>query len=289
MKAIIYKGDDEKNKIVFNKNPAGEWILENKFGIKAKKELVAGLIKDLADLKGEVRAESKLVFGDFAIGDSEGAHIILEADAGKPLIHLVFALSRPNWGKNFVRLEGSEKIVLINEDILSSLGLYAKDAKLDDKNFADFKLFSFDSKAIQKIGVTLNKIPLVLVKKDSSDKNIPAVWSFNGMRPKEEIDAAKVDEFLTSISNMSAQDAVDPNLNIYGFNQALLSVVLEDSQAVKAAHMEVGAYLPAEKVYYVKILPQNQAFKVSESLIQNLKKDKTYFLTPKNTKKNKSR
>lgn len=286
VKTIIYKGDDEKNKIVLSKNSAGEWILENKFGIKAKKELINGLIKDLVDLKGEVRAQVKSVFSDFVINDSEGVHIVLEADAGKTLKHLVFGLLRPNWGKNFVRLQESEKVVLIKKDILSRFGLYTKDAKLDDKNFADLKMFSFDSKVIQKIELNVKKTALVLIKKDVPDKNAPAVWSLIGARPKEEIDTAKVDEFLRNISDMSAEDAVDPNQQgIYGFDKAFLNVILEDLEAAKIVQIEVGAYLPAEKVYYVLTLLQNQAFKVPESFIQNLTKDKTYFLKPKGTQK----
>lgn len=289
-KTIIYKGDNEKNKIVLSKNSAGEWALENKFGIKAKKEFIDGLIKDLVDLKGEVRAETKSVFSDFLINNSEGVHIVFEADAEKVLKHLVFGLSRPNWGKNFVRLQESEKVVLIKKDILSRLGIYDKGAELDNKNFADLKMFSFDSKAVRKIELNAKKAAVVLIKKDEPDRNAPVVWRLIGARLKEEIDTAKVDEFLRNISNMSALDAVDPaQQGIYGFDAAFLNVILEGPEAAKLAQIEVGAYLPAEKVYYVLILPQNQTFKVQESFIQNLTKDKTYFLKTKDTKNNKPR
>ena len=42
-----------------------------------------------------------------------------------------------------------------------------------------------------------------------------------------------------------------------------------------------------EKAYYVKITPENQVFKVPEQAIQNIRKDKNYFLKEKTPKLNK--
>jgi hypothetical protein len=283
---VVYKGDDEKIKIVLVKNPEGVWILESKYGIKAKKASVDNLLKELKGLKGEVRAESKDLFADFKIEDSKALHILIEAGTGNIINHLVVSFLKPDWNKTFVRQGKSEKVVLVNKDILSLFNLYSKEAKLDDTYFADLKLFAFETKQIQKIELVSDKEQLIF-KKSQPEGSANPVWNFEpALAQGEEIDTSKVDELLRNISNIYAKEILDPSLTTYGLDTPSLKVTLQDPEGKIAAQMEVGKYLESEKAYYVRVIPANLVFKVTDFYIQNLKKERASFLKPKETKKN---
>lgn len=278
-KITIYRGDDEKNKIILLKDDTDNWRIENKFNVKARKENVENLLKDLSGLKGELRAESKSVFGDFHLEDAQGIHIILEAQEAKTLAHIIVSADKPGSDSSFLRLKDSEKIILAPKDIPGRLNIYNKEAKLDNNYFADFKLLSFDPKKIEKIETARKgKNILTLVKKKESDNKY--VWDFEPAVKKAEIDPGKIDSFLQNASNIFAQDALDPGLIDYGFGQDNFSLAFETDEK-KTLAIEVGNYLEKEKAYYVKITPENQVFKVPEYAIQNIKKDKNYFLKEK--------
>ena len=278
-KITIYRGDDEKNKIILLKDNTDNWRIENKFNVKARKENVENLLKDLSDLKGELRAESKSVFGDFYLEDAQGIHIILEAQDAKTLAHIIVSPDKPGWDSSFLRLKDSEKIILAPKDIPGRLNIYNKEAKLDNNYFADFKLLSFDPKKIEKIETARKgKNLFTLVKKKESDAKYN--WDFEPAVKKVEIDSGKIDSFLQNASNIFAQDSLDPSLTDYGFGQDNFNLALETDEK-KTLAIEVGNYMEKEKAYYVKITPENQVFKVPEQAIQNIRKDKNYFLKEK--------
>jgi len=278
-KIVVYKGDDLNNKLVLSKNVEGIWVIENKFGVKVQKSMVDELLKELKNLKGEIRAESKDVFSDFQIEDAKAVHIVLESDAGKTLSHLLVSFLKPEWNNSFVRIYDSAKIVLVDKNILSFLNLYDKDAKLDSASLMDLKMFDFDTKQVVKIELNINKVSVVLKKGESENK---AIWSIEPAQAKnEEVDSAMLDEFLQNISNMYAKEVCDPGLTIYGFEQPLLQIILEDAQGEKPVQLAVGSYIDSEKVYYVKVSPSNPVFKVPEVNIQKVKRDRGYFLKAK--------
>ncbi|MDD5080228.1 MAG: hypothetical protein PHH68_07930 [Candidatus Omnitrophica bacterium] len=130
-RVIAYKGSDEANKVIISRNSEGVWMLDEKTGIKARKEAIDNLFSLLKGLKGEVRAQTKEVFSDFQIDDQSGLHLILEQEGGKALKHLVVSFLQPGWNKNFIRLFDSQKVVLVSRNIPAIFGLYGKNTKLD--------------------------------------------------------------------------------------------------------------------------------------------------------------
>jgi len=290
-KITLYKGDDEKNKVIFTKDSAGAWRLASQFDVRAKKESIEGILNAAGDLKGQLRGESKEVFADFAIEDKDCAHIVIDDALGRPWYHLVVSFLRLDWDKTFVRLAGSQKVALVQRDILSSLNLYNKEGKLEYVNFADLKVCLFDAAKIQKIELAslINKTSKTLVlKKSAAKEGDPLVWNFQPPAAKgEDIDVSKVDEFLRNISNLYAKDVADPQGTGLGFDSPTLELTLEDSDGQGLFQLEVGKYVAAEKLYYLKSSSPDQVFKVSDADIQNLRKEKAYFLKPKETKKKK--
>jgi len=171
-RATLYKGFDISNKVVLKKSLAGNWILESRFGAPGRKDLVEGFLRELSDLKGELRVDSKELFGDFEIDDATGVHIILESEEGKVLKHLVVGLKRPSSNGNFVRVYDSNKVILVPNELLMRLAFFNKESPLSDNNFLDLKILAFDPREVNRIEVSGSfiKVPFVLVREESKDK-----------------------------------------------------------------------------------------------------------------------
>jgi len=276
-KITVYAGNKPDNKLVLLKDAQKGWILQNKFGVKAQKTQIDALLNNLNHLKGEIRAESKDVFADFQIEDSQSLHIVVELIGGKVLTHLLVSFLRVDWNKNFVRLADSQKISLVNKDFLMPFHLASKDAVLESSAFADYKLFLFEPKDISQITLVSQKNTVDIKKVTAADNN--KLWSIDEAKIKpEDIDQAKVETLLQNIANLNATDILDPSQNNYGFDSARLKLKLTDTKDAALAQMEVGNYLGQDKAFYVRLLPELSVFKVSEYYIQNMEHDKNYFL-----------
>ncbi|MCX5698773.1 MAG: DUF4340 domain-containing protein [Candidatus Omnitrophica bacterium] len=289
-KIIIYKGDDEKNKVILSRQNDEQWVLESKFGLRVKKEATDNLLNSLKDLKGELRADSKSVFGDFQIQDNQTAHLILSTAGNQPLTHLVVSFKSPNWKQNFVRVFNSDKIVLVDRNILFAIGLFDKTVKLDENYFADYRISPFDANSVNKIELMAGKKrSLALIKIAASDKNPGSVWNFEPADKKSLPDLAKVNEYLQNVTGLYAQDILDPALKSYGFERpvkVLKLSLLKDNQP-EQIQIEVGAFIKDKKAYYIRVMPQNQVFVVLEPSISNLIRDKSYFTVKANKTKKK--
>lgn len=130
-KIVVYKGEDESEKISFLKDKENNWNIEGMPQKKVKEGAVKGLFKELNNLKGEVRSQTKDIFADFGIEDKDALHLVLFTD-NQEFRHLVISYLKPEWGRNFVRLYGSQEVILVEKDILSSLGLWADRSSLAD-------------------------------------------------------------------------------------------------------------------------------------------------------------
>lgn len=138
-KVVLSKADDAGEKIVLRKDNANEWILESRVNTRARKDRVEALIKNVTELGGEIRSESKEVLKDFSLLESQAIQIQLRGAEDKVIASVLVSPLRPTGGLNFVRLADSDRVIVASPDILSTLGIYAKSDKLDDKLFADLQ------------------------------------------------------------------------------------------------------------------------------------------------------
>ncbi|MDO8662228.1 MAG: DUF4340 domain-containing protein [Candidatus Omnitrophota bacterium] len=282
-KIVIYVGDNEKDKITLVKQNNGEWVVENKFGVKARKDVVDGILNSLKGLKGEVRGDSKSVFSDFQILDTQGAHLILKGAQDKTLTHLVISFKKPNFNQNFVRLSDGENIVLTDRNILSMLGLFDKRAKPNANYFSDYKVFSFDPNAVVRIELKPAKKRSLVLSKAGGSVNL---WEFEPRSPRLKPDLSKIDEFLKNILGFQALDSLDPKLAKYGFDKPLMELKLSLLKDKKAEEIQVtiGSFIKDKNAYYARIMPKNQVLIIPDYLIKNINRDKSYFLKKKEKK-----
>lgn len=286
-KVTIYRGGSENDKIILSRQNDGQWIVETKYGVKARQDKVDNLLNSFKDLRGELRGESKSLFADFEILDNQSGHIILEGNKGNTLAHLVVSFKKPAFNQYFVRLAGSEKVILTERNILSASGIFDKTTPLNAGLFADYKIFSFDPASVNKITLTNSrKKALILVKEVSSKDKPEGVWRFEMPKTRKPLqpDPLKVNEFLQNASAIRALDSLDPALAAYGFDRPFTEATLDFSKDSKTPQIRIliGAHLKDRGGYYARIMPQNQVFFLSEPFVNNLNRDKTYFSVQKN-------
>lgn len=283
---LIYKGFDETDRIDLRKDAGGAWSVEDHFGVRAQAQAVKGLLDRLSNLRGELRANSKGVFEDFQIQDSEALHIVVEAEGGKVILHLLVSFLKADWDTNFVRLYDSDKVVHVHSNIMFSLGLFGKEMKLDYKQFAFMGLAEFDSADVERMTIVGAGQMIVLKRAKPVDDASSAAWEMTPPPAEdEEVDTTKVEEMMRAVRGINGFEVVDPSLDIYGLNNPQIRILLNDSMGANPIQVEIGNYIEPEKAYYARALPSKSVFKVSDAYIQNIRRDGKFFLKPKEVKK----
>ena len=284
-KMTVTKGDDQAGKVVFSKNSSGEWMVETPFLFRADKRTVESLLKKNVEIKGEVRAESKEVLGDFKINDKEGLEITLSDSSGKELSHLVVSLLRLRGTMNFVRQKNSNQVIATDTDFLSILGLFSKEAKLDAKNFRDLQIGRFETSKVTRLELSpANSTPFTLVKKeDPKDKSVS--WGFDPEEAGSEIDKAKVESFLGSLSGWTGSDALDAaKESEYGFvpdDKPWVRVSIKNDNKTDVREFFLSPKQTPDKKTAIKVLPDKFFYLSIESAMDYMKKDKAHFLKEK--------
>ncbi len=133
-------------RVVFIKDASGQWTLEIPPGappsaemIPARKDSVETLLKSLAGLRGEVRADDKAVLGDFSLTDEKAFHFQLFGTSNSELGHVLVSPLRPRGTQNFVRAGGSQKVLATDTDVLALLDIFSPDEKLSSQLYAEPK------------------------------------------------------------------------------------------------------------------------------------------------------
>ncbi|QAT17787.1 hypothetical protein BU251_08670 [Candidatus Velamenicoccus archaeovorus] len=282
-KVIVYQGRSEAKKVVFSRNAAKEWIVENKFSAPARKNVPEELIKYLSGLKGELRTDSKAVFSDFQIADNEGLHIVLVNTADKEAVHLVVGLTKAAWNESFVRVLGAQKVFLVEKNFLMVLGLSSDPkAELRARSYLDLKIFPGDLAAAAdrlEIKAAPAARPFVL-KKSGEGPSAAAGWQLDPPDPRAPVDQARMDEFLRTISDLQARDVMDPNVTTYGFDKPTSTIIVnaKKKEVAVSYRLEIGNFDAAQKSYYARLVPGNIVYRLPEETAMFLKKDRSFFL-----------
>ena len=134
-KIDLRRGVTDSERTTLTKDASGDWSLDPK--TPGKKERTEALLKSLAEIRGELRAENEAVLEDFSLTDEKAFHFILYGSSGNELAHVLVSPLRPRGTQNFVRLSNSQRVLVTDTDILASLGIYSETDKLDSLSFAD--------------------------------------------------------------------------------------------------------------------------------------------------------
>ncbi len=288
----VWHGDDEKSKITAKKDAAtSAWSVTSHYGLPAKQYMVDELLKLSANIKGEVRSNSRDVLEDFQITDEQGIHLLLRGTEDKELTHLVVSPLRVAYD-NFVRRAGDPTVIFSKNDILSQLGIYKKEDRIETKSFIDLKVVSFESDKVTRLEFRpAGAAPLVLVKKEieKEDKTKEKIWVFEPEDKSTEIDTSKVSSFFSSLSNLYGKEPVDPKSSDTGIGEGAapwVKLTLTKDSAAEEISLFLGKKDEEKKAYTVKVSPKGFVHLVTDSSLDSIqKKDKASFLKKPEEKK----
>lgn len=278
---ITPAGADKASKLILSKDASGDWVIESRYNTKARKWAVDNLLGNMANLKGEPAGESKEVLNDFSILDDQGIHLELKGSGEKALAHVVVSPLRTRGTKNFVRSADSHKVVMTESDLLSNLGLYTKDAKIDYKTFAELRIARFDTAKVTGLELSPPKAERLVFTKKEDPKDKKALWTYAADGQETELDAVQVNELLSGISNLYGKDSVDPAASSYGIDEKTPWVVLRFKPEEKPEPLTfyLGSHADDKKSYFIKAMPDAIIYEVADSAVEPLlKKNKESFL-----------
>lgn len=265
----IFRGAGD-SKIVLSKS-AGGWAVESRFGIRARKDRVEELVRRVAELKGDVRGENPEVLGDFSLTDAQAVHLRFEGAEGREIGHILLSPLRPGGTVNFVRRADQSRVFAVPQDLLSELGIYAKEDAPADDAFSDLRLAALDTAAVTRLEIEPERGGRIVLAKAAEG----GAWAFEP--PGAAIDAAKVNQYLASVAAVTAKSALDPAAaaGLEGKRPFLRLVHAQDGASVETT-LTLGS-AGAEKTRTVRVLPDNLAYEVVDAYLEPLRKDRAFF------------
>jgi hypothetical protein len=270
----------ESERLAFVKDGSGGWSLASHFGTRVRKEPFESLLRDVSALRGELRAESADLFGDFSITEEKAIQIEVFGADDRKLAHVLLSARRPRGTQNFVRLAGSDRVFVTDTDLLASLSLFSDTDTLSHRAFADLRLTG--GLEVQKVSAIDIAPPLAksfsLVRKEEPKD----AWAFD--RGAEEPDPARINEFISSLNNLYAGESLDPAPHAKDFpgSAPWVRIRMKAGEKPESVELWLGAPSAQKKTRLVRVLPEGLVYEVPEpSLEAPLKRTRETFLKPK--------
>lgn len=277
-----YTGTDTENKFVLAKKEGDRWIVESHYNHPAKKYPIDNILKSVPSIQGELRSDSKDVLSDFKLKDDEAHHLVLYTKDNTALAHLLISPLRVKHNQNFLRLASSDEVLsTLNTDILSHLGIWAKDDSLSEKTFVDLQVLKYETSKVDRVEFmpAMGGSKIVMAKHESADAKT-ITWSFEPEDKTAEIENSKVNELLSNLSNLYGQEVVNPKGD-YGFAEASPWIALVIGKEKDSVRNEIflGKRDEVKKSHYVLVKPSGFVHLVGDASIDLIKKkDKQSFL-----------
>ena len=260
----VKQGSDS---VQLKKEASGEWRVEAPVQARAQKQAVEKLIEEVGALKGEERADAADLLEDFAITDDKAVHLVLKNE-DKEMAHVVVSRLRHNGSQNFVRVNGFNRVLSTNTDLLSRLFLYSKEDIPSARNFADMQVVKWDQNAVTEIQwqAAGEKTPLTLKKMTVDGKNS---WFLEPKKTNEEVDESQALNFLSLISNLYAMELVDSKRTDLGLDGKTAFLTATYLKAGSPAKLELilGTLNSEKKTVFLKVHPDDLIYEVSEANI----------------------
>ncbi len=217
---IEFKAETKKLTIEKKDN---EWTLPEVHNAKAEGDKVEALIKTLVNLEGELRSDSKEVLGDYGLTKGKALEIAIYTQGNTPVVLL--AGKEAGYKTYFVRLDNSNDVYVINENLPDKVGLPANESagEPDYKEFVNLALFadsSVDNTAVIKL-LYKDAIKLTLLKEKAA-ANEPEVWKAENVPFKLKENGAR--ELIRKLKELNADEIVSENNDagqkLFGFDKA---------------------------------------------------------------------
>jgi hypothetical protein len=234
----IYRGKDRAERVTLTKDASGLWTISNRFKTRARTESVQTLLDHLSDLRGELRSEDPALLKDYSIQDENAFHFEVTGSSGQVLAHRLLSPMRPRGTQNFVRENGSDKVVITYTDLLSDIGIFSDTDQLEYKIAADLRPAGIDSSQVSSMELTPpGKKKLTFTKSQEKDK--PAVWSL-AEDASAVVDETQLQSFFASIFNLYGLETADPTGREKDFQGSWIRIVSGSSDMAQTHELSLG-------------------------------------------------
>jgi len=246
------KSDDtDKPKNVHLAKENDHWIVKTHYGVYARDQSITSLLDKLDQLKGELRSNKKGILGDYGIDDEQAVHVQLHRQEADP-INIAVGTKKSGYQYNFVRMGESNAVYIVNENLLSALGVRGEDddLKLDANTWIDKRITHLESNDV--VGVTITEgngsaeRTVIDLKRESADGK--KQWS-SAIPYDISLSASKIKSMVGVFNNTYAQEVVAPDVEgVFDAPGWTGVFTLENGEQVKIVR---GEEKPEGK-YYVK-------------------------------------
>ncbi len=251
--------------IVLSKQEDGSWKIDNQYGVPTRKNAVDDFLDQIWKVRGEIRAEKTDVLADFGLTDKTAINIRLDSAAADKFQEVYLSTKRPRGSQNFVRLANASRVLVTNTDILATLNIFSEDDKLSHRVFADFRPAGIEVSTVESLEI-----------------NSAAIWSRKD--GAADIDEAKINEFLSSLYNLYANDVADPAVYAKDFTgqSPWIRLQWKNGDKLDTFALWLGAAVPDKKVRIIKVDPSGIVYELPEAQLEPLlKKNKESFVKQK--------
>ena len=263
------------------------WRIPDFFNAQADPNKIQNLLKEIQKMKGELRAEDKSLYSDFAITEEEAFRIILSDQNWKTLLTLYIGSKRPDYNTIFIRKADSNLVYRTDVNLLGEMGVYGDPEK--EKPQMDFwaalnlvkldvdKVEQLETKRIQGgKEVITSGVVRELDPSDSSKKK----WKYVRPNVPFALGADKIKQFLAALGSWQAQKVLDPKAKDYGFTKPQWQMTIQqDAGESKKESMIIlaGGTDPETKGYYIQVSGQSVVFLLPDYLFKNFDIDDSKF------------
>jgi len=226
----VKKTVGKEEKLKFEKKDGGDWLITSQWNLGADRQKIENLMKDISNLKGELRSRSEELFSDYGISIDKAFSIDFVDKDGVSKQKIFVGTEKAGGEKSFLRKGDSSDVYIVDKDIYYMFGMYGKaeDSVLNADMWVDLSIAKYDPEKIDSIRITRQeeglKTVTVDVKRELDENKNLKQWVSQGEGAVFNIDAAKIKDYLNRIITTRAAKAVDPAAVDYGFASPFLTI-----------------------------------------------------------------
>jgi len=208
------KSDDaDKPKNVHLAKEDDHWIVKTHYGVYARDQIITTLLKKLDQLQGELRSNKKGILRDYGIDDEQAVHVqLLRPDAD--LIDIAVGIKKAGFRDNFVRMGKSNAVYIVNENLLSTLGVRGEDEeqKLDTNKWVDKRITHLEPNDVVGVTITEGNGSAERTAIDLTRELVDGKKQWKSAIPYDiNLSASKIKKIVEIFNNTYAQEIVAPD------------------------------------------------------------------------------
>jgi hypothetical protein len=278
---VVQKNAAEK--LVELSKEEGVWRVVNFLNVSADQQKIDNFLKQVQDIKGELRAKDKSLFSDFKIGDEEAVQIIISGQNGEVFSHLFVGSKQAGGNASFIRRAESEDVYYAQINLFGALGFYGDPEKdVPKRDFwvslkpLDLKADQLEQLEIRRLSGGKEVVSASVIRETDPEDSSKKKWKYTRSDVPFGLDAEKVKQFLTTTSNWYASKALDPNEKDYGFSKptAQVRLMVEGQKEVILTAVQESE---GSNSIFVQISGEPAAYEYSSSFLKHLNADDSKF------------